>query len=284
METLFIESEKMNPKHTFECGQCFRWQRQGDAYLGVVDQAVIKVERVERNSEEIYKIECVLGDVDRDRLWHYFDLDTDYEAIGRELATKDDHLRKAIALSKGLRLLNQAPFETLITFIISSNNNIPKIKLSVEALSQKFGQFIGTYEGQKYYAFPTLDQLSHQDLEALRVKGIGYRNKSVYRTVQQLISGEYDLLAMRGLNYQETHTYLKQFYGVGDKVADCVALFAYGKREAFPIDTWVKKMLKTLYGVEDKAPEFVKTYFTSHGGYAQQYLFYYMRSFYGKGL
>ncbi len=179
-----------------------------------------------------------------------------------------------------MRLLNQAPFETLITFIISANNNIPKIKMSVEALSQQFGTYIGKVEGRDYYSFPSVESLANASVESLQVKGMGYRAKAVSLTAKAILDQQINLDLLKSISYIEAKTELTKFYGVGEKVADCVLLFSLGHKEAFPIDTWVKKLLQTLYGIEDKPKaykEFVSKYFTEYGGYAQQFLFYYMR-------
>lgn len=270
-----LSKEHFSAKDTFECGQCFRWEKVNDDYIGVVGSALLKV--CEESTH--YEVSVIAGELDVD-LAHYFDETADYEAIKTTLRDKDVYLSEAVQLGKGIRLLNQAPFELLISFIISSNNNIPKIKMAVEALSSSFGQYIGSYEGKAYYRFPTLEELLKVDLEQLKVKGMGYRNVAVYKTVEKLVADQIDLCNVFGMDYDQGKQFLKTFYGVGDKVADCVLLFAFEKKNAFPIDTWVKRILRELYHIEDskKAYQtFVNSYFTEFAGYAQQYLFYYMR-------
>lgn len=248
----------------------------GNDYVGVVDSALLKV--AERGGD--YELEVLAGQPHMD-LAYYFDEHMPFEAMKETLSLKDPWLEKAVAYGKGIRLLNQDPFETLISYIISSNNNIPKIKMAVEGLSSAFGDPIGTYAGKMYHAFPKPEALYKVSLEDLKVKGMGYRNKAVYETVHKIVDEGICLEKIRQMDDEEAKGFLKGFYGVGDKVADCTLLFAYEKKNAFPVDTWVKRLLRELYQVEDanKAyAAFVASYFTEYAGYAQQYLFYYMRS------
>lgn len=274
---MIITGEYFNPKDTFECGQSFRWRKIDDLYVGVVRRSVLVLEPL----SEGYKVK-VLGDPMSDSaIGSYFDEDADYRDIIEKLSQKDSWLEKATAFGKGIRLLNQDPFEMLITFIISSNNNIPKIKMSVEALSEQFGDYLMTYNGVRLYSFPTLEQLRTCTTSDLNVKAMGYRARYIANAVRQIHENHLDLNLPFEQDYVTSKMWLKQLYGIGDKVADCVLLFSYRKKNAFPIDTWVKKMLRELYGVEDRQrayETFVDDYFNLYGGYAQQYLFYYMRN------
>jgi len=277
MESLWLSSKDFSPVHTLECGQCFRWEKINGSYLGVVEKGVLEI----KPEEDGHLITCVIGDLSQLDIIRYFDAKTNYNEIYAYLREKDHILKEAVDLALGLRVLKQAPFETLITFIISSNNNIPKIKMAVRALSEQFGDYIGTYQNKEFYAFPSINKLAGQSLESLKVKGMGYRNLSIYRTVEKIVSEEIDLTRCESMDMLNCMSWLKQFYGVGDKVASCVALFAYGKADAFPIDTWVKKMLTSLYGIEENLKSyqsFVEDYFPKYAGYAQQILFYYIRN------
>lgn len=274
---MIISSEYFNPKETFECGQSFRWKPIEDLYVGVVRRSVLILEP----RPDGYEVKVLGEPLSDDEIGAYFDEGSDYKSIIEYLSMKDSWLEKATAFGKGIRLLNQDPFEMLITFIISSNNNIPKIKMAVEALSEQFGDYLMTYKGVKMYSFPTLEQLKPCTVTDLNVKGMGYRARYIANAVSQIDENHLDLNLPFELEYEDSKMWLKQLYGIGDKVADCVLLFSYRKKNAFPIDTWVKKMLRELYGVEDrqKAYEaFVDDYFDQYGGYAQQYLFYYMRN------
>ncbi|MBF4695008.1 DNA-3-methyladenine glycosylase family protein [Fusibacter ferrireducens] len=275
---MFLKSNDFNPIFTLECGQCFRWLKEAEQYVGVVNGAIISITDLGQDYD--IKIEKALSPISDDFLRHYFDESSNYNKILEVLSEKDDYLKASISAYRGLRLLNQDPFETLITFIISANNNIPKIKMSVEALSHKFGTCIGEYNGRLYYSFPTVEALAEAELEDLKVKGMGYRAKAVSLAAKRIRDEQIDLASYREDTYEAAQTALMQFYGVGEKVADCILLFSLNHKEAFPIDTWVKRMLRTFYNIEDQPrayKTFVAQYFTEYGGYAQQFLFYYMR-------
>lgn len=274
IRTLFINEPSFDMEKTLTCGQCFRFESRGGKWIGVVERALMVITQ----SVAGYKIEIYGEDLSDAFISHYFDLDRDYEQLLLELSQVDVHMQNAVSFGRGIRILNQNPFETLISFIISSNNNIPKIKMSIEALAEKFGDPIGVYEGRVYYTFPIKEKLAVASEEALTVKAIGYRAKAVSLTSRAILCENLNLETPYQLNYDEGRTWLKQFYGVGDKVADCILLFAYGKNEAFPVDTWVKKMLGELYGVHKDYEGFIRTYFTAFPGIAQQYLFYYIRN------
>jgi len=274
IKTIIINEPLFDIDKTLTCGQCFRFEKRGDIYVGVVNRTVLAIALCEAG----YSVDMYGEELSESEIRRYFDLDVDYAQILTSLSSIDDHMKEAVSFGSGIRLLNQDPFETLISFIISSNNNIPKIKMSIEALSEKFGSPIGMYDGLMYYAFPKVEALAEATEEALTVKAIGYRAKSVALTCRAIIEGSLDLLLPHVLTYAEAKIWLKQFYGVGDKVADCILLFAYGKTEAFPVDTWVKKMLGELYDVHKHYEGFIQSYFTVYPGIAQQYLFYYIRN------
>ena len=270
-----VSSRTFDVAKTLECGQCFRWQKEADSYVGVVAQSVLVIDRFD---DDHYLVSIYGNLMTYAEVAYYFDLETDYDHILDELRTFDAHMENASTYGAGIRLLKQDPFETLLSFIISSNNNIPKIRMTVEALSEKFGKYLGHYQGKPYYTFPDLMTLASASLEALNVKAIGYRAKSIYNTCRAIVEAGYDLHEPFDMGYSSARTWLTQFYGVGDKVADCVLLFAYGKMEAFPIDTWVKKMLGQLYDVHADYEVFVREKFKSYPGMAQQILFYYIRN------
>ena len=284
MTLLRLAKSEFNPVHTFENGQCFRWHLTDNGYVGVVNNSLIQVEE----AEDAYVVSLLSGEITPTSLVDYFDLETNYATIEATLRKHDQWLEAALNQIQGLRILKQEPFEMLITFIISSNNNIPKIKMSIEDLCERFGKPIGTVNEKTYYAFPTLESLvscTEEDLK--KVRAIGYRAKAIYNTVQKISELSLDLKTPHDLSLEDGVTWLRQFYGVGEKVAHCVLLFGYYKTDAYPIDTWVKKLLSELYGVPDKKgahQAFIKSYFTQYSGYAQQLLFYYMRCFYTKSV
>ncbi len=250
---------------TLESGQCFRWRRCEDgSYVGISGRYTLNVRQAP---------DGVIMEADSDeaiRYWlSYFDSETDYEAVIRQFEA-DETLRLASSENRGIRILRQEPFETLISFIISQNNNIPRITGIIGRLCESFGEKIsGEYGGM--WSFPdaeTLASLTADDLAPLRA---GFRVRYILDAANKVASGQVRLPEIYGMSYDEGKAYLKTIVGVGDKVADCVLLFAYHKTEAFPSDVWIKRVVAEYYS--DGLPECMGDY----KGIAQQYLFEYFR-------
>jgi len=262
--------------HIFDCGQCFRWNRQdNNNYIGVAFGKVIEIEK-RNNDVVIYNTDLK----DFNDIWlNYFDLERDYSAIKEEFE-KDELLKKAVEFGVGIRILQQDPFEMLISFIISANNRIPMIKRAIENISKVFGKSI-KYKGNTYYAFPTLEEFRRATVEDIEALGVGFRAKYIYKALEDLSNGTYDLNAIKQSDDDGCHEGLKNFNGVGPKVADCIMLFSMGKYSAFPVDVWVKRAMQFFYVAPDvslpKIREFARYKFGSLSGFAQQYLFYYAR-------
>lgn len=263
-------------KDIFDCGQCFRWNREENGnYIGVAFGKVIEVERKEKDVV-IYNI----NEEEFRNVWaEYFDLYRDYSEIKEELS-KDTLLKKSVDFGSGIRLLKQEPFEILLSFIISANNRIPMIKRCINRISKKAGKKI-EYSGREYYAFPTVERLHEFTEENFEECGAGFRAKYLKSTVDKIYSGEFNLNHIKSLNDDECHTELKKFMGVGPKVADCIMLFSMQKYSAFPVDTWVKKAMMKFYVAPDvslkKIRDFGRDKFGNLSGFAQQYLFFYAR-------
>lgn len=248
----------------FDCGQCFRWRDLGsDRWQGVVSGRIATVWL----EGDILYIEEEGGAGDSRAFWYnYFDLGTDYGEIKRTLAARDAHLANAIQYGTGIRILRQEPFETLISFIISANNNIPRIKGCIENLCRAFG---GKISGD-LYSFPapeTLAALTAADIsDACHT---GYRSPYIVAASKQFIE--------RGGSVADPLSYM----GVGPKVAACVSLFTGSDTASFPVDVWVRRILNELYFDHEPSKteisDFVEKTFGSYGGYAQQYLFYWRR-------
>ncbi len=265
-------------KQIADSGQTFRWIENEDGSYMIV--AFGKVIRIVKEGSEIViygatKEEFVL-------IWeNYFDLLRNYKIIIENFRGKDQSLDNAIVYGNGIRILNQDIWEMIITFIISGNNNIPRIKKSIEKISEKYGTLIDEFEHKKYYAFPTPIQLSVASIEDLRECGVGYRDAYIFETTKAIVNKGVDLSSIKKMSLDEARIELKKLKGVGDKVADCILLFSCEQTTAFPIDTWVKKVLKDYYKLEKKnnkaINEFAQAYFGEHCGIAQQYLFYYIR-------
>ncbi len=266
----------------FECGQCFRWNKEQDSsYTGVFGNNVINVKKeneevifdgiCERNIENI----CI----------EYFDLNRDYTKIKCELAKIDENLRKSIEYGKGIRILNQDLWETIISFIISANNNIPRIKGIIERLSKEYGRKI-MFRGKEYYTFPTKEELKDVSVQDFRKLGLGFRDIRLYETTHMILDGIVDLKEIEKMPTVEARDELLKLSGVGPKVADCILLFSSLKRfDVFPIDVWVRRVMNELYIKNEDETKVSKkeiqrladNKFGNLQGLAQQYLFYYRR-------
>ena len=267
---LKIQNSDFDLVHTFECGQCFRWNKSDDSiYTGVVNDYVIKI----KQDNDTFEFNCD----DSLFLNSYFDLDRNYTEIKERLSALDDVLVNAIPSGYGIRLLKQNPWEALVSFIISANNNIPRIKKIIESLCENFGNKI-KYTDEVYYTFPDAETLSKITIEQLDVIKSGFRAKYIIDAAKKVVDGTVNLDEVYYMNTDDAREYLKQIKGVGNKVADCILLFAYQKYDVFPKDVWIKKVLNDLYGIDEKNfDSFVSEHFGNLAGFAQQYLFYYMR-------
>lgn len=270
-------------KDIFECGQCFRWNKdQYDSYIGVVNSNVIKVTK----NENVVTFKSIGEDNLKELVTYYFDLERDYEKIKKELSKIDENMKKSIEYGKGIRILNQNLWETIISFIISANNNIPRIKGIIDRISKAYGKEI-IFEQKSYYTFPTVDELSKASVEDLRELGLGFRDVRVYETTKMIKEKQVDLdYLSKERDFKKVRDVLLTLPGVGPKVADCILLFSSLKRwEAFPIDVWVRRVMNELYiGNEDetkvKKEQIEKIAYEKFGslaGIAQQYLFYWKR-------
>ena len=273
------------PKDIFECGQCFRWDKQPNGnYIGVAYGRVIEVEKRE-NDIIIYNTNLE----DFNTIWHnYFDLGRDYSKIKANLS-KDPLLKKAVEFGEGIRLLQQEPFEILISFIISANNRIPMIKRAINKICEKWGEPI-EYKEKEYYSFPTIESFHSATLEELQLCSLGFRAKYIKDTIDKVYNNKQNNVTpcfdtgldwIKGLDSDKCQKELKKFNGVGPKVADCIMLFSMEKYSSFPVDVWVKRAMQHFYIAPDvslpKIREFAINKFGSLSGFAQQYLFYYAR-------
>ncbi len=275
--------EDFEPKDIFECGQCFRWNQQEDgSYIGVVGKNVLKVEK---QKEEIIIESFGKDNIDK-LVEQYFDLKRDYTKIKEKLAQVDENMKISIQYGKGIRLLNQDLWETIVSYIISANNNIPRIKGIIERLAKTYGNKI-IWRGKEYYTFPTPEQLKDISVQEYRALGLGFRDKRVYETTQMVVSDQVNLEKMRkNANTLAVKEELLKLSGVGNKVADCILLFSDLKRlEVFPIDVWVRRVMNDLYigePEEEKVSkkqmeELANKKFGNLAGIAQQYLYYWRR-------
>lgn len=275
--------ESFELRDIFECGQCFRWNKQKDgSYTGVFKNNVLNVKK---NKDEII-FEGICENEIQQTVENYFDLNRNYEKIKEQLSKIDQNMKKSIEYGNGIRILNQDLWETIISFIISANNNIPRIKGIIERLSEKYGDEI-KYKGNKYYTFPTPEQLKNVTVEEYRKLGLGFRDIRLYETTKMILNKQVDIENMKNNpNTIEVREELLKLSGVGPKVADCILLFSDLKRfEVFPIDVWVRRVMNDLYiknedetKVNKKQIEKIANEkFGDLAGLAQQYLFYWRR-------
>lgn len=274
--SVYIPNAHIRPELVFECGQAFRFFPKGDGYFGVAYGKPLFVKSHADGTLALFPTNR--GEFES--IWRdYFDFNTPYEEIclGFE---RDEVLSEAVKICGGMRLLNQAPFETLITFIISANNNMARIRRIVEAICKRAGSQI-EFEGQLLYAFPTPEQLGQLEERDLVECGAGYRAKYIVQTTRAVLDG-FSLEALEKKTYLEAKKVLCGLAGVGPKVADCILLFSLHKKNAFPADVWIKRVLRSLYHFvpqnDAHMMQYAREKFGEYGGIAQQYLFHYARS------
>lgn len=265
-----------DPDQIFDCGQCFRWEKSPEgSWQGIPGGRKAEVSfEAEGAGGRDYSRPGVLTIQDsllgaglcseREALefwWNYFDLDRDYGEIKRILAREDKVMQEAIGYGGGIRILRQEPWETLVSFIISQNNNIPRIKKCIESLAEALGE-----KG----SLPSPEVLAKADISELAQCRMGYRDKYLIEA-----AGQYLRWGM-----PDTAEELRRFSGVGPKVANCIALFGLGLIDSFPIDVWMRRVMSSLYGFEEKDVKgmtaFAGEKFAPYGGIAQQYLFYFI--------
>ena len=276
--------ETFNLKDIFECGQCFRWnEEENGSYTGIWKENIVNIKK--EGQDYVFTGICKNNNLEEE-IYTYFDLDRNYEKIKEELSKKDEYMKTSIAYGKGIRILNQDLWETIISFIISANNNIPRIKGIIERLAKAYGKEI-EWKGKIYYTFPTPEELKDVTIEEYRKLGLGFRDIRLYETTKMILEGKVDLEELKkNPNTMEVREKLLTLSGIGPKVADCILLFSDLKRlEVFPIDVWVRRVMNDLYiKNEDEAKvskkqieKIAKEKFGDLAGLAQQYLFYWRR-------
>lgn len=276
-DVILTDVSDFNIEQIFECGQCFHFEK-----LDNMEYVTVAFERLLHIKQENDKV--ILYNTTEDEynsIWRsYFDMDTDYGQIKRTLKNNCEELKDAINEKSGIRILRQEFTEILLSFIISQNKQIPHIKQIVAAISKEYGQLVGSINGRDYYSFPDLETLAKISEEEFRKLKTGFRAPYLCDAVRYLnewSEGE----CFTGLTYDEAKEKLIKIKGVGDKVANCVLLFGLGYTSAFPVDVWVKRIMEQLYfkkdTPKDKIVKFAEERFGKYGGYAQQYLFYFIR-------
>jgi N-glycosylase/DNA lyase len=296
--TLNIANVRFNLGHTLDSGQAFRWEQRGDWWYGILSSGAIKVRQEEAS------LVCVTssGLMTPESVHSYFRLEDDLERIYSKIM-KDEHMTEAIQRFYGLRLISQDVWECLVSFVIATNTNIPRIKLMISKLCEKFGEKT-EFEGNQYALFPRPELLAEASNEELAACGLGYRARFVRSVAQKVSSGGVDLEELRLLDYERARDLMierllgeKTLLGIGRKAADCVLLFSCGKDSSFPIDVWMARVLFKYYpklfdsetterlsshvsnltrlsgGSYETISASMREYFGEYAGYAQQYLF-----------
>lgn len=298
--------------HIFDCGQCFRWDIQSDgSYIGVIKFGVMRVSKV---GNSIIFEGILDGDINS-IVYDYFDLGTDYNVFKKRLAVIDSNMKKSVEFGSGIRILKQDLWEMIISYIISANNNIPRIKGIINRISKRVGKKV-SWNGVDYYLFPTVEELAKLSVSDLRELGTGFRDKRIYKTTQMILNKDIDLESLRSAalrnesdldclksvalknecyieclkdkctkSTDEIREILLSLEGVGEKVADCILLFGLHRFDTFPVDVWVRRVMNTLYIHNEDETKVNKkqirdTAYELFGdieGIAQQYLFYWAR-------
>ena len=278
-----IENNCFSIPQICESGQCFRLDAVSeDTYELLAGSRYLKI-RIRENLAEAAgrdgnrkansQGETILycTQEEYDTFWkEYFDLSVSYSDYIGQIDEQDDYLKSAAAFGGGIRILRQDTWEMIITFILSQQNNIPRIKGLIRALSERYGKKCETPEGRAYYAFPCAEELSRAAEEELRELKLGYRSKYICQTARMVAGGEIDLDALKEMEYTEARTELMRLSGIGGKVADCICLFALHQMDAFPVDTHIKKVLELHY-----PHGFPFEKYRGCAGVMQQYIFYY---------
>ncbi len=280
MKEIKIKVDCFNLKYTLECGQCFRWKKEENSeyYIGVIKDRAI---RIKQDGDYIYVSSDNMDNLE-EVISKYLELDIDYSDIEKRIATVDDYVKIALTHTSGMRHLRQDLFETIISYIISANNNIPRISKSVNEISKRYGTKV-SFENVDYYLFPTPEQLKNVSVKEYRECGVGFRDKYIYETVKKINEKTIDLDNMNNLTTKELKDVLLSLNGIGPKVADCILLFSCSRQEVFPVDVWVERIMKKLYFKDNEkvSKKDIMKYaidnFGCDAGIIQQHLFYNVR-------
>lgn len=261
---------------TITCGQIFRFSKMEDGSFDIIlkDRVINVYEKnnylyVSSNNEDDLKSVVM----------NYFDLDNDYSKMNEYLLKQDKKLDDAINFSKGLMMIKQDPFETIMEYIISANNSVPSIASALNNIALKYGKKV-MFNDKEYYLFPQYKDLKDVKENDLRECKVGFRDKYLKAMIDKLNNNELDLDSFYNMDTKEALNKLMENIGIGPKVASCILLFAYQKYDVFPVDTWVKKVMKTKYNIEGEKNirAFASITYGKYSGIAIQYLFNYGRN------
>lgn len=284
MNEIILNVNNFNLKYTLECGQCFRWNKVFEdkneiCYIGVIKDRVIKITMKENiiiiKSSNMENLENIIKE--------YFDLNVDYGTIEKNISKIDSNVTFALKNSSGIRILNQSFFETVISYIISANNNIPRISKSINEISRRYGKKV-IFEDKEYYLFPNIYELKEVTEEEFKSCGVGFRARYLKNTIKYMLDEDITFDSMMAMDTTGARDTLLKMQGVGQKVADCILLFSLSRKEVFPIDVWVERVMARLYFKElnghvskKDIQKYSEENFGEYAGIVQQHLFYNVR-------
>ncbi len=278
-----------NLDYTLSCGQVFRWEKENGWWYGIVDGNSLKV----RQEGDELLFSAYPEDVAEEFIKSYFRLDDDLFNIVQSI-NKDVKINKAIRQFNGLRIVRQSVWDCLISYVCATNASIAVIENMLRNLSEKFGDEI-IVNGKAFFSFPKVKKLAKASVNEIKLCNVGYRARFLSEIAKQVENNPNLLEELRNSDYLELRDELRSLPGVGPKVADCVSLFAFDKLEAFPIDVWIRRVIylikgaaipRTKYGTEKSLTvseytalsSFARRHYGKFAGYAQEYLYYYIRS------
>jgi len=280
----------ININSTINSGQSFLWEKRDKSWYGIYEESILKITEYENNGERAYEYDSF----PKIENWqqHVFRFDDKYDQIINEISGKDTIIDNVTKKYPGLRIMRQRPIQCIISFLCSSNNNIPRIRLILRNLSKKFGKKV-EWESNEFYTFPSLRTLHTTSVPELLLCGLGYRAEFVIKTVREIVKQEIDMVKLAEMDYDKAKQEILKLSGVGDKIADCILLFSLNKLEAYPIDTWIikifQKKLNQILDEDIKIKEKItpnqyrvlskkiRDHYGRYSGYAQQYLYYSIR-------
>ncbi len=272
---IYIEKKDFDLENTLLSGQCFRVIQENDWFICVISDRVIKIRQSEKYIEFISNINENLENVVRE----YFDLDTDYKHIIKELILKESNFKNILFKSNGYKILNQDSLEMIISYIISQNNNVNRISNSINMICEQYGQEM-VMENKVYFLFPNLKELKKIPFEEFRKFKVGFRDRYLYEIIKNITEDYIDNI--KNIPTEEALELLIKNKGVGLKVASCILLFGYHRFDTFPIDTWVRKYIKNNCNLKtDKLAEikeYMQKHFDEYSGLVIQYMFNYERN------
>ncbi len=272
----YLRADDFDLQVTLECGQTFSWNQEGEGY---VNADVGQVVYVEQRGNRLY-YDTSSGDVNLRKLLR---LDDPIKEIRQELV-KDEFIAQSIEYSRGLRIISDPFYPCLVSFLISTWSNIPRIKKHMKDIRETYGPKY-EFRGKTYHGMPTSETMNNVSVESLKKLGLAWRAEFISQSTKALIEGEVSETELKELGYEIAHRRLQSLHGVGAKVADCVCLFSLGFLEAFPIDVWIERVIQQHYGLFEelgksytKKSRAARDYFGCYAGYAQEYLYHYSRS------